>query len=206
MNCLLASEPCLWSVPCFERIHSASKEQMCVLLDVKAVLRCRHTCHHSYQEVLLMIFSIRQHLYTQLCARCMQDSVCKISFLAQRCCWQTKLGLIPSQLRWRLSFPRLLCLLKVFQSLIRIKTALFSSSTLLWLKNPGVLFTQVSQCAESEAFQKRFPIPPLKIMFLPNKKINLLFRTFFLNSFMSPRAVLTPKIIKISKRKQLTCF
>lgn len=155
MNCLLASELCLWSVPCFERIHSASEEQMHVLLDMKAVLRCRHTCHHSYQEVLLMVFSIR-HLYTQLCVRRMQETVCKISFLAQRCCWQTKFGLIPSQLRWHSSFPRLLCLFKVSLCLIRIKTALFSSSTHPWLKNPGVLSPNWANVQNQKHFKKDF--------------------------------------------------
>lgn len=188
-NYLLASEVCLRSAPCFEGINSVSKEQMHVLLDMKDVLRCRRTCHHSYQEVLLMIFSRRQLLYTQLCARRMQDCVCKISFLAQRFCWQTKLDLIPSQLRWRSSFPKLLCLLEVSRCLIRIKTALFSSHTPPWLKNPRVFFTQLSQCVESEAFKKRFPIPPLWKMVLPKGKRNAPFRTYFLNSFMPPRAV-----------------
>lgn len=170
MNCLLASELCLWSVPCFERIHSASREQMRVLLDMKDVLRCRHTCHHSYQEALLMIFSIRQHLHTQLCARHMQDSVCKISFLAQRCCWQTKLSLIPSQLRWRSSFPRLPRLLKVSLCLIRIKTALFSSSTHPCLKDPRVLSPNWANVQNQKHFKKDFPYNLLKKYFWLTRK------------------------------------
>lgn len=50
MNCLLASELCLWSVPCFERMHSASMEQMRVLSSMKDVLRCRHTCLRSTRK------------------------------------------------------------------------------------------------------------------------------------------------------------
>lgn len=125
MNFLLASELCLWSVPCLERIHSASIEQMCVLVDMKNVHRCREICHHPYQEVLLRMFSIGQHPHIQICARHVR--LCKISFLAQGCCWQTQPGLIPSQLKWHTSFPRLLSLLKDFQCLIRMKTVLFSS-------------------------------------------------------------------------------
>lgn len=134
--------PSKWAVPLictlfWKNTLCKQRTDVC-FMDMKDVLRCRHTCHHFYQEVLQMVFSIRQHLYAQLCARHIQDSVCKISFLAQRSCWQTKLSLIPNQLRWRSSFPRLPCLLKVSLCLIWIKTTLFSSSTQFWLKDPGV--------------------------------------------------------------------
>jgi len=81
-----------------------SKEQMRVLSEMKDVLRCRHSCHHSYQEVLQMIFSIRQHLYTQLCARHMQDCMQNI-LPGPKMLLANKTRLIPSQSRWRSSFP-----------------------------------------------------------------------------------------------------
>lgn len=171
MNCLLASELCLWSVPCFERMHSASKEQMSVLSDVKDVLIWRHTCHHSYQEVLLRMFSVRLHLCTQHCARHMQNSMQNIlpgwkKLLANKTQSDSK----PVKMT---SFPRLHSDLKVSQCLIRMRTALFSSFTHPWLKNPGAFFNQLSQCVESEAFLKQCFSPIRKI--LPNKKI----RTFW---------------------------